>query len=128
MKAVKQAIRNQLIAAGVNGGVSIFDTLAPAGTAYPYVLFQYVSGGDENLDSLDTRSELWQVKAVSNDHDDTHTLAEAIRAALHRQALSITGWQHLWTIQVDHIWLVEGVARDQVYHAGGTFRIRLHKV
>jgi hypothetical protein len=127
MKAVKQAIRNRLIAAGVNGGASIFDSLAPAGTAYPYVLFQYVSGGDENRDALDTRSELWQVKAVSNVHDDAHTLAEAIRAALHRQPLTITGWQHLWTLQADHVWLVEGVARDQVYHAGGTFRIRLHK-
>lgn len=127
MQVLKQALRNQLISAGVNGGSAIFDSRAPAGQSYPYVLFQYVAGGDENLTALDTRNELWQVKAISDDHDTAHTLATAIRGALHRQSLTVTGWRHLWTLHIDPIWLVESLERDQIYHAGGTFRIRLHK-
>ena len=127
MQSLKEAIRAQLISEGVNGG-AIFDTQAPAGLDYPYVVFQYVAGGDENQSSLDTRNELWQVKVVTDNHEAAHILADAIRAAPHRQSLSVTGWHHLWTIQTDHVWMIESVARRQVYHAGGTFRIRLYKV
>lgn len=128
MQELKIALRNQLIGAGVNGGTAIFDTLAPAGQAYPYVVFQYVGGGDENQTALDSRNELWQVKALSDNHAAAHSLAAAIRSALHRQPLSVTGWRHLWTIQEDSIWRVESHAHEQLYHAGATFRIRLHKV
>lgn len=128
MNEIKQAIRDRLIAAGVNGGTAIFDTLAPSGQAYPYVLFQYVAGGDENLTDLDTRRELWQIKAITDNHEQAGVLAAAIRSALHRQSLTITGWRHLWTIQENHVWMVENASRQQIYHAGGTFRIRAHKI
>jgi hypothetical protein len=128
MQAIKQAIRDQLINAGVNEGTAIYDTYAPAGSAYPYVLFQYVAGGYENLSPLATRNELWQVKAVTDDHMAAHTLAAAIKAALHVQPLTITGWNHIWTVQMEHVWMVELLARQQIYHAGGTFRIRLHQM
>lgn len=127
MQTVKQALRDRLIAAGVNGGAAIFDTQAPAGQSYPYVVFQYISGGDEALTDLDTRSEVWQVKAVTDDHATSGTLAAAIRDALHKQSLTISGWRHLWTLQTGHVWLVEALVHRQIYHAGGTFRIRLHK-
>lgn len=122
MQAVKLALRNQLLLAEVNGGESIWDTQAPLGQDYPYILFQYIGGGDENLTPVDTRNELWQVKAVSDDHDQAETLAEAIRAALHRQALTLTG--HLWTTQIESFWRVETAFGAQIYHAGGLFRIR----
>lgn len=128
MDALKQAIRNRLITAGVNGGTGIFDTHAPLGQAYPMVVFQYVAGGYENVDSLDSRNELWQVKAVTEQHSQAATLAEAIRAALHQQNLTVTGWRHLWTAQEDHVWLVETVSNRPLYHMGGLFRIRLHKI
>ena len=128
MQSIKEAIRAQLISAAVNSGNAIFDTQAPAGQDYPYVVFQYIAGGDENQTALDSRNELWQVKAVSDNHAAAHTLADAIRAALHRQVLSVSGWHHLWTVQTDHVWMIEPVAHRQVYHAGATFRIRLYKV
>src|SRR5574341_506459 len=111
MYALKQAVRDRLIAAAVNGGSAIFDTQAPAGQSYPYVVFQYVAGGDENLTALDTRSELWQVKAVTDNHAAAGTLAAAIRNALHDQSLTVSGWRHLWTRQESHLWLVESAAR-----------------
>jgi len=127
MNALKQAVRDRLIAAGVNGGTAIFDSLAPAGQAYPYVVFQYVAGGDENSSPLDTRSEIWQVKAVTDQHQQAGELAEAIRAALHQQALVISGWRHLWTAHEKPVWMVEAVGQ-QIYHAGGTYRIRAHRI
>ena len=127
MQALKKGIRDRLIAASVNDGADIYDTLAPSGTDYPYIVFQYSGGGDETLSDLDTRNEVWQVKVVTDDHAEAHTIANAIRTALHRQALTVTGWEHLWTIHLDPVWMVESVAREQVYHAGGTFRIRLAK-
>lgn len=125
MQALKIALRNQLIAANVNGGTAIYDTLALDGQAYPYLLMQYISGGVQTTTPLDTRREVWQVKAVSDDHTIAHSLAAAIRAALHRQPLSVTGWQHLWTVQLDAIWQVEVSGRAIVYHAGATYRIWL---
>lgn len=127
MEALKQAIRNRLIAAGVNSGTGIFDTRAPIGQPYPFVVFQYVAGGYEHLDGLDSRNELWQVKAVTEQHAEAETLAEAIHIALHHQPLMITGWRQLWTAQEDHVWMVETAARRHIYHAGGLFRIRLHR-
>ncbi len=128
MDALKQAIRTRLITAGVNGGNAIFDTRAPIGQDFPVIVFQYIAGGYENLDTLDTRNELWQVKAVTEEHGQAETLAEAIRAALHQQPLTLTGWRHLWTAQEDHVWMVESAARRTIYHAGGLFRIRLHRL
>lgn len=125
MGEVKTALRNRLIAAGVNGGAAIFDTQAPLGTAYPYIIFQYVGGGDENQTALDTRDEVWLVKAVTDDHSSAHSLAAAIRAALHQQSLSLSGWGHLTTQQLDHVWQVENLSRQQIYHAGASFRIRI---
>lgn len=128
MDALKQAIRNRLIMAGVNGGTAIFDTRAPMGQAYPFVVFQYVAGGYENLDDLDSRNELWQVKVVTDNHAQAESIAGALHTALHHQTLTVTGWQHLWTAQEDQVWMVETAARRQILHAGGLFRIRLHRV
>ncbi len=122
MLAIKTALRDRLIAASVNGGAAIFDTQAPLGQSYAYILVQYIGGGDENLTPVDTRNELWQVKAVTDSHTQAHTLAAAIRGALHRQPLSLTG--HLWTTQLESVWMVEQVARKSIYHAGGLFRIQ----
>jgi len=124
MQALKTAIRNQLLNAGIS---AVFDSQAPAAQALPYVLLLYVGGGYENQEKLDTRNELWQVKGIADDHAAAHTLAAQIHAALHGQALSISGWRHLWTTQTDQVWLVEQVAGVQVYHAGGVFRVRLHR-
>ncbi len=125
MDTLKQAIRARLIAAGITD--PIFDTRAPIGQLYPLLVFQYVAGGYDNTDSLDTRNELWQVKAVTTEHEQAETLADSIRAALHQQPLTITGWRHLWTVQEDHVWMVEAAARRTLYHAGGLFRILLHR-
>ncbi|MBZ0304899.1 MAG: DUF3168 domain-containing protein [Anaerolineae bacterium] len=127
MDTLKQAIRTRLITAGVNGGSAIFDTHAPIGQPPPFIIFQYVAGGYENQDALETRSELWQVKAVTDTHGQAETLAQAIHAALHQQALTLTGWQHLWTVQQDQVWMVETAARRTFYHTGGVFRIWLAK-
>lgn len=125
MEALKIALRNRLIAADVNDGNAIFDSQAPSGQPYPYLLFAYMGGGYETLTSTDQRNEIWLVKAVTDTHTEAHTLADAIHAALHQQPLTVTGWRHLWTAQVDQVWQVENAARDQLYHAGGTFRIWL---
>jgi predicted glycosyltransferase len=125
MQPLKIALRQRLIAAGVNGGNAIFDSLAPSGQAYPYLIVGYVGGGYESLTSTDQRNEVWLVKAITDQHSQAHELAQAIHAALHQQPLSVAGWQHLWTAQLDHLWRVENSARQQVYHAGGTFRIWL---
>lgn len=127
MQALKEALRSRLVSAGVNGGTAIFDTQAPAGQAPPYIVFQYVSGGDEPQTPVDILNEVWMVKAVSDSHATAHTLTSAIRAALHRQPLTITGWRHLWTVQVDSVWRVENATHTQLYHSGGTYRIQRHK-
>lgn len=127
MLHIKEALRAQLIAENVNAAGHIYDTVAPPNTPYPYVVFTLVGGGDDNQSALETRRELWQVKAVADDHAAAHTLAESIRAALHGQPLAITGWRHLWTVHTEPVWMVESVGRGMIYHAGGTFRVQYHR-
>jgi hypothetical protein len=126
MHPLKIALRSRLIAAGVNGGSAIFDTLAPVGQAYPYILFQYIAGREDTREALDSLNEVWQVKAVTPDHTQAGELALAIRAALHRQPLTISGWRHLWTVQEAGLWQTELFNQQPIYHAGGLFRIQRH--
>ncbi|MFP4323772.1 MAG: DUF3168 domain-containing protein [Anaerolineales bacterium] len=123
MQPLKAALRARLVAGGVSAPVH--DTQAPAEAPYPFIILHYTGGGDENRTRLNTRNETWLVKALSDDHATAHTLAADIRAALHQQALTVAGWGHLWTAQIEHVWQVENVARRQVFHAGGVFRVRL---
>jgi hypothetical protein len=127
LASTKEALRNRLIAAGVNGGAAIFDSLAPSGQAYPYIVFAYVGGGYENQTALDSRNEVWQVVAISDEHSTAQNLAAAIGAALHQQSLSVAGWGHLMTTQLDPLWRVETLNHQQIYTAGATFRLRLYK-
>gem|GEM_PF-6008415 len=102
-----------------------YDTLAPFGTPFPYIVVQYISGGYDPQTALDTRSELWQVKAVSDNHATAQTIADAIHSALHRHDLTISGWQTLHMLQTESIWQVEPAQTQPIYHAGGLFRIQL---
>jgi hypothetical protein len=46
---------------------------------------------------------------------------------LHQQSLSVAGWGHLMTTQLDPLWRVETLNHQQIYTAGATFRLRLYK-
>jgi len=105
--ALKTALRARLIAAGVNGGAALYDGLAPAEAPLPYVILRYQGGGDEGREALTTLNLLWLAKAVSPSAHTATQLADEIRTALHRQPLTLTGWRHLSTEQVESIWLAE---------------------
>jgi hypothetical protein len=87
---------------------------------------RYQGGGDEGREALTTLNLLWLAKAVSPSAHTATQLADEIRTALHRQPLTLTGWRHLSTEQVESIWLAEAPLRQPLFHAGGVYRLRLH--
>lgn len=123
------AIIARLIAAGAGTSSNIFFDIAPASTAYPYIVVNYIAGGEENFTNVDTRNEVWQVKGISNNASATRTLQNNIRTALHKResSLSVSGYGVMWCRAELPFAYTEDIADQMIYHKGWRFRIRIHE-
>lgn len=132
MNALEDALYDKMSGnAGVAALVStrIYREQAPQGAAYPLVVYGHQAGGDETLTSVDSVNVVYQVRAVSSvSAAEAGAIDEALRTALHRQTLTVTGWANFWTARINAIRFVETTPEGKaVFHAGGMYRIRLDK-
>jgi hypothetical protein len=128
--AIDDAMYDKLAgASGVTALVStrIYRGAAPQGATAPYVIYAVQAGGDENLTPADSINLLYQVRGVSKvSAAEAAQIGDAIRAALHRQTLSITGWTNYWMARTAQIQTVETTPEGlRFWHDGGLYRVRV---
>ncbi len=102
---------------------------APGGTAYPYVIFGFQGGGEEQQSTrLDDMEVVYRVVGLATSNAQAGAIDAAIRGALHTKTLTVTGWTTTAEVRRGAMWqLVENVEGIQVYQQGAMYRIRLHK-
>jgi len=134
VNVVKTAIYDKLIAgtalmATLGGTVSIYDGVAPRRAAFGYVVFAPTGGGDENITKTRFKSLVWSIKGVSDDSAKKAGEIDAeIDALMHGASLSVTGWGVFWCMREGDFEYSETTLEGRnVWHVGGTYRIRMYQ-
>lgn len=108
---------------------SIYRRHAPQSAALPYVVFEEISGRDDNKSPHRARQLLYSAKAITaTSGKDAGAIFAQIDAALHELPLTITGWTNT------RIWLETDLDYEELisggkfrYHRGGIYRLRIAK-
>jgi len=108
-------------------GSKVYAVQAPQGTALPYVLVHYISGGDTNESPSRIVDAQYQVEAWSESQVQAKQMAAYIEAALRDQALTVSGWNHIATTQQGMIATVQNEGQKQYWRRGADYRIRVSK-
>lgn len=105
---------------------SIYPGVAPQGTAMAYVVYAYTGGGLENLNPSELHNSVYLVKGVAASISAAGAIQAQIKAALHLQTLTVTGYTNFFMACEAEVQLDE-VLRDGtfVWHRGWYVRIRL---
>lgn len=111
------------------GTASVYRHEAPNGAAYPLVIWEITGGGDLNETPARSKEVIVQAEGVSQTSPANADAIDAeIDTLLHRKALTVAGWQHVWTFRESDFSFTE---RDEVgrayYHSGGQYRVRLNQ-
>lgn len=108
------------------GTTAIYDSAAPNGAAYAYVIFNFQGGGPDLLTSANLENNVWLVRGYSQTSAKAaRAIAAAIDARLHKQNLSIGSAATFWCAREENIAVVQqGADNQQVWAAGGMYRIR----
>ncbi len=110
----------------LNSATAIYYLQAPDGATLPYVVFSVIEDAADNQQGSDMRTELIMVRGYAN----TPALAGSIDihagTALHRQQLTVSGYNNFWTVRETGNYTVENEPSGQrIYGAGADYRIRL---
>tara|TARA_Y100000310_G_scaffold126272_3_gene125052 strand:+ start:9152 stop:9562 length:411 start_codon:yes stop_codon:yes gene_type:complete len=105
------------------GGV--FNTIAPQGTALPFVVYQFISKVDTH--SFDGRyaDSMYLVKAIADSPwpKPAEDIDTQIDTLMEDAALSITGFNLLYCRRESDFWFPEDRSGKTLTHVGGTYRI-----
>lgn len=127
MNAVEAALYTQLVQTGTDlytlVGTKVYGQVAPQNTALPYVVFQLQGGGDLNDTPTDRLELVYLVKGLSGAGKTAGQVDDAIRARLHTQTLTVSGWTFLGCKREQAIRYTEVVNGKIVFHSGATYRI-----
>ncbi len=105
----------------------VYSPIAPQGTALPYVTFTFGGGGDANETVIDRVEVVYLVKGLAATKLLAGQIDEAIRARLHQQSFSVTGWTLLACLRENEVQLDEVVNGAPVFHRGALYRIKIAK-
>lgn len=130
LQAAYTALYTLLADGGEAWGTRAYPDIAPAGTAYPYVVYYWLAGGETNRFLRAESSLVIGVKCVSN------TLQEAMEGAARIEALlndierkgGLSGgedWQIASVSREGLIHLSEVVDGGRIYHHGARYRFNL---
>ena len=109
-------------------GTPIYYKQAPTGATLPYIIYQLAGGGDDNITPRNTLDVLMDVKALAATSTQAAQIADLIRDTLHDADLTLDGGWAAYRCQHTQAFdYVENVERAQIWHAGGTYRIRASK-
>lgn len=134
-KEVRKAIYAKLNVSGVTsqlaaGSASLFHSVAPAGSAFPMVVYNKQAGTSTHaLGALAYDSHLWLVKGVVKGSPGpvsasvAEDLAAAIATALDFQTLTVTGGTNLYMARESDVDYTETDGDTQYRHSGGVYRI-----
>jgi hypothetical protein len=119
---------NNLLGAPATGySKAIYHQQAPAGAAFPYIIFNRQSGvpTEAFTDPSALETDVWLIKAIdrSTSADTAESIANRIQTLLNDATLSISGAAHLYLRRqsdVDYAEVDDGVTFK---HAGSLFRL-----
>jgi hypothetical protein len=129
--AVNEAIYNKLNGASgvttlLSSATSIYFMQAPTTATIPYIIYILAGGGEDNDSPIDAADLKYYIRGVATNPTRAGAIATAIRAALHETTPAIDAPWTIYRCQHDApIMYSENVDRDQFWHAGGSYRIRL---
>lgn len=89
----------------------VFPDVAPGGTASPFVVYGFLSGGDTIRRARENATITLVVKCIAARLEDAFAGAKLIRAAL-----ADNGTQGLNTMPIDADWVVTTVSQTQIVH------------
>jgi len=134
MNALETTLYGQLtggtaLTARLAGTASVYNQIAPRGAAAPYVVFGIQGGGDENITPARFKNLIYSIKAVSTTGmKDAGEIDDEIDALMHGAELSVTGWGVMWCMrEADYRYTEMTPEGRNIWHVGGTYRIRLYK-
>lgn len=108
------------------GGTTIYSQLAPDGKPLPYVVFSQQAGGPLNINPSDLREPLYFVRGFASSAALAGSIDAACSGLLHKQALSVTGYTHVFTQREEEFETVEiEPSGEKIYMAGAFYRITL---
>lgn len=108
------------------GGTAIYADQAPDNTSLPYVVFNHMAGGPENITPRDYRTHLWFVRAYAATRGNANIYDGHVSDLLHKGTLSVSGWTTFWLVREEDFSLIENLPNgNKVYMAGATYRVRL---
>lgn len=113
-------------------GTRVFDTNTPGkGVTGDYILFQQVSGGDENTNPRESLDTVYLFKYVSADQSEAKIGIGLLHDALHEKPLTISGWTNWRLVQTDLFTMPSGdeMSPDgkRLYVKGAYYRISIDK-
>lgn len=109
------------------GGTAIYNLQAPDDAALPYVVYSHVGGGPDNSIGSDIYDMSYYVRVFAKRNVQARTIEKLFDALLHRQSLSVSGYDNFWTVrETDAPSTVENLPnKEKVYSSGGYYLIRL---
>ena len=116
-----------LKAAAVPGAERTYMGMAIGQPAYPYLVINHIAGGDDNFTPRDSRNEVWQILAVTDNPLTAAAAMEAIRGALHLRPIVVAGWLCLDVQHELPVYQSDEVGGSIIYLWGGRYRVRLVK-
>lgn len=140
MAALFRAVHRQLTVAGEPWGAAVYPNLAPAGAAYPYVLYNFNGGGERNSISARDAEIVLVVKAVSDQLSEAFAAAARIDTLLNDMGTQDTAsgylypgsdseWSVLTATTEDAVSYQEMMANaSPLYHAGARYRFIMEAI
>jgi len=102
-------------------GARVYTLDVPEGPTLPYVLITYFGGGDRNLQPTRMIAPRFLVECVSEKLSVARTGAGHIETALTGVALTLTGWNWMYTYRRDGFQRVERDKGVVCYRRGAFF-------
>lgn len=125
----KLAVGTSLTALLSSGSTSLYYQLAPDEAGLDYVVWNWQGGGDDNTSPHRTKNLVLYARGYSSVGPKRAGEIDAqLDALLHKQSLSVTGWNNFWLMRERDVSQVEiDTANVKTWMAGGMYRTRIEQ-
>ena len=108
-------------------GTPIYYMQAPDNATYPYVVFSWQSGTDDNETPRRSKDMLlWARAHCSVGPAQAGSIDARIDTLINGVTLTVSGWANFWTAREQDISFVDTLQdNNKVWTAGGIYRIRI---
>lgn len=108
------------------GGTAIYYGQAPDQASLPYVIWSYQYGAPENITPHEMSVQLVYARCYSATAAQAGTIDGMICNLLHKEELTVTGWNNFWLARETEIALPHtDQAGVKTWTAGAFYRVRL---